>query len=66
MPSTKICPRCGEEYTTFPAISRSDNKTEICSGCGKTEGMLCWNLQQQGLSPAQIREVLSKSLAGDT
>lgn len=37
-----ICPRCGKETTDFPAISRTDNKTEICSQCGIDEAMSNW------------------------
>ena len=33
------CPRCEKEITTFPALSRRDNKTDICSNCGQTEAM---------------------------
>jgi ribosomal protein S27AE len=43
------CPRCGglipnnENPGAFPgAISRLDNKTEICSDCGTTEAILDW------------------------
>ena len=35
-----LCPRCKspfESYTT--ALSRRDNKTKICSGCGTAEAM---------------------------
>ena len=35
----KICPRCGREYYDFPALSRVDNKTEICSRCGTEEAI---------------------------
>ena len=35
----KICPICGNEYVGFPAISRRDNKTEICSHCGTMEAL---------------------------
>ena len=35
-----ICPRCGNEYLDFPAISRKDNKTEICTTCGQAEALL--------------------------
>lgn len=35
----KICPRCGKPYSGEPAISRSDNKTEICSDCGIHEAL---------------------------
>lgn len=34
-----VCPRCHNEYDTHPAISRYDNKTEICEKCGLTEGL---------------------------
>ena len=28
------CPKCGKYYVSYPALSRKDNKTEICSECG--------------------------------
>lgn len=31
------CPRCKKEFTGYPAISRTDNITEICSDCGTEE-----------------------------
>lgn len=35
-----MCPRCKNICNmTFPALSRRDNKTYICSGCGDDEGM---------------------------
>ena len=33
------CPRCGKEYTARPAISRKDNKTDICPDCGTLEAL---------------------------
>lgn len=33
----RICPICGKTYTDYPAISRQDNKTEICPACGVAE-----------------------------
>ena len=36
----KKCPRCKAEIKKLSAVSRRDNKTEICVGCEKTEGML--------------------------
>jgi transcription elongation factor Elf1 len=33
------CPRCEREMKTFPALSRRDNKTDICSDCGQAEAM---------------------------
>ena len=35
--SKKICPSCKKVYTEYPAISRKDNKTLICSECGMKE-----------------------------
>ena len=37
--SAPICPSCGESYTDYPALSRRDNKTNICSACGGLEAM---------------------------
>ncbi len=34
-----ICPICGRAYSGHPAISRKDNKTEICSRCGTNEAL---------------------------
>jgi predicted RNA-binding Zn-ribbon protein involved in translation (DUF1610 family) len=33
------CPDCSEVYTEYPALSRKDNKTEICSACGVREAL---------------------------
>ncbi len=35
----KICPRCKQVIIGYPAISRADNKTEICSNCGIIEAL---------------------------
>ena len=35
----KKCPKCGEVIKGYPAISRRDNKTEICSNCGQIEAL---------------------------
>jgi len=39
---TRQCPRCGQDYVGFPALSRVDNKTEICSPCGTEEGLIAF------------------------
>lgn len=36
---TRRCPKCKREYTAEPAISRKDNKTEICPSCGLIEAL---------------------------
>jgi len=33
------CPRCKKLFTGYPALSRKDNKTEICSPCGVEEAI---------------------------
>ena len=33
------CPICGRQYSAPPAISRTDNKTEICPVCGTMESI---------------------------
>ncbi len=33
------CPKCGKYYTGYPALSRGDNKTEICPECGMIEAI---------------------------
>lgn len=30
----RTCPICGHKYTDYPALSRLDNVTLICSECG--------------------------------
>ena len=35
----KYCLRCGKWYNGDPALSREDNKTEICPDCGQAEAM---------------------------
>ena len=35
----RICPVCGRSYTDPPALSRRDNKTDICPECGMREAL---------------------------
>jgi ribosomal protein L37AE/L43A len=50
--TVKLCPRCLQKYFTpygetyienvspsFPALSRRDNKTHICTSCGQQEAV---------------------------
>lgn len=39
MNEKKICPKCNHLIIGHPAISRDDNKTEICSNCGLSEAV---------------------------
>lgn len=33
------CPFCGKTYTRVPAISRTDNETQICPDCSTREAL---------------------------
>ena len=48
MNKPKICPVCGKKYSGYPAISRTDNKTLICSECGTKEALTAFiNYEQK-------------------
>ena len=34
------CPRCSKEFSGYPALSRIDNSTDVCSECGNKESMM--------------------------
>lgn len=34
-----ICPKCNKEFQERPALSRADNKTDICPTCGLKEAL---------------------------
>ena len=38
-----MCPKCKKHYDGYPALSRVDNKTKICSMCGIAEAMAIAN-----------------------
>lgn len=35
----RTCPLCGKAYTGHPALSRRDDRTEICPDCGTREAI---------------------------
>lgn len=41
------CPKCDKNYCGYPALSREDNKTEICSECGTKEALAIFLDQMQ-------------------
>jgi hypothetical protein len=43
-----ICPRCGNDITGFPALSRWDNQSNLCGDCGTQEAMLQFFALQEG------------------
>lgn len=52
----KKCPRCGGVYSDYPALSRVDNKTDICSPCGTEEAIQ--DFTGEPLSPLSVDEGL--------
>jgi len=50
---TAICPRCGQEYHGYPALSRTDNETMICPDCGTREA-----LESLGISSGEQDKIL--------
>lgn len=44
--SKQKCPKCKRTYRGEPAISRYDNKTEICSDCGLAEALSAFILSK--------------------
>lgn len=38
----ELCPICKKELGQYPAISRKDNNTKICSECGTIEALKAW------------------------
>ena len=47
------CPLCGEYYAAQRALSRADNKTQICPTCGIRQA-----LQAAGLSDAEQQKII--------
>mgnify|MGYP004540683041 FL=1 len=50
---TALCPKCGQEYTGAPALSRFDNETIVCPDCGTREA-----LDSIGICKAEQDEIL--------
>lgn len=45
----KKCPLCKNIYYGYPAISRKDNKTEICPNCGIKEAINIFIKQKEDI-----------------
>lgn len=58
---TKICPKCGKEYTERAAISRIDN-SEICPECGALEALnaVGYSEEEKEEGMKLVRESLEK------
>lgn len=44
---SNLCPYCKQPIIGYPAISRVDNKTEICSHCGVAEALKVFVMAQR-------------------
>ena len=59
----KKCPLCGKEIKGYPALSRKDNKTEICSDCGVMEGLNAIFITKRTLKLKEDFKQIIKSIA---
>ena len=50
----RICPKCGSKYSEYPAISRIDNKTEICPVCGVKEALEVYGEYKEQVSKREV------------
>jgi hypothetical protein len=50
------CPLCANEVGQFPAISRKDNKTKICSDCGVAEALADYFSAKKREAEKQVAE----------
>ena len=50
-----ICPKCGRKFDRLLALSRRDNKTNICDGCGTKEALEDYAAYQKKV-PAKKRK----------
>ncbi len=60
MNKTNKCPRCDKTYTGYPALSRRDNKTDICSNCGTEEALYDFRLSPAGRGIVLDLEIYSR------
>ena len=54
MSAIAVCPLCGKAYTGYPAISRTDDKTPICTDCGIRQA-----LASIGIAPDEQEKILA-------
>ena len=50
----RTCPLCKNTYYSYPAISRKDNKTEICPDCGIKEALLTFMNKKNNIVKGEI------------
>ena len=42
-----VCPLCSKRYKGYPALSRTDGKTEICPICGLRQALTAFGADAQ-------------------
>ena len=59
----RVCPICKREYAEYPALSRRDNRTEICPDCGIAEALEAFGLTKPEAMEKviEIKEAMKKS-----
>ena len=50
------CPICGQPYIGAPALSRTDNKTQICPDCGTRQALAAIGVTDKDAVIARIHE----------
>lgn len=50
------CPICGQEITGAPALSRTDNRTQICADCGTRQALAAIGVTNEDAVIARIHE----------
>ncbi len=55
---TETCPLCGRIYHEHPALSRTDNRTLICSDCGIRQALQSLNVSRE--EQEQILETIHR------
>jgi hypothetical protein len=59
----ELCPRCKVDYfdtkgikAKHPALSRRDNKTNICSSCGVEEALFDFSKSRNDISKEEVEK----------
>lgn len=55
----RICPYCGQKYSSVPSISRKDSKLLICPDCGTREALAYLGVSKE--EQEQIIAVIHKN-----
>lgn len=43
------CPICGKQYSGYPALSRTDDRTLICPECGTAEAIAAFIMSKEDM-----------------